>query len=109
MATYRQLRELDVSHNQRVTDASLKIIGGLKGLRDLNLSYTKISDAGLEHLAPLPKLERLLLLQTSVSDAGVRHLVALRQLTYLAFNGTKITAKGREMLKKGLPKVRLNW
>ena len=58
----------------RITDAGLKDLKELKGLRELWLDSTKITDAGLKELKELKELERLELSSTKVTDAGLKEL-----------------------------------
>jgi len=72
---------VDFAGNGLVTDAAMKNVKGLKNLRELNLSGTKITDTGLEELKELKNLRELILDGTRVTDAGVEDLKkALPQL-----------------------------
>jgi hypothetical protein len=57
-----------------VTDAGLKHLRGLKSLRLLDLTRSRVTDAGLKHLRGLTNLECLILNDTQVTDAGRRAL-----------------------------------
>lgn len=78
--------------NGDVTDDTLRYLGSLQNLRELDLSDTKVTDAGLERLKENTKLESLRLARTGVSDAGfdsvLDKLPALKQLDVA---GSKIT------------------
>jgi Leucine-rich repeat (LRR) protein len=65
--------ELDLNLS-RITDAELKHLRGLRGLRHLDLGRTYITDAGLVHLDGLTGLDVLRLDQTRVTAAGVTDL-----------------------------------
>jgi len=54
----------------RISDNDLAGLGGMTGLRTLDLTSTSISDAGLSHLKKLPHLQSLDLTGTPVTDAG---------------------------------------
>jgi hypothetical protein len=62
---------------------------GMSGLRDirwLDLSGTKISAATLKVLTPYKELERLYLEGTSITEADVREIVKLQRLRYIGFS-----------------------
>jgi hypothetical protein len=57
----------------------MKIIGGLKHLQKLDLSFRpKLTDAGLSELANLTQLRSLDLTGTKVTDAGINHLAGMK-------------------------------
>ncbi|HIA19650.1 MAG TPA: hypothetical protein EYN70_09595 [Planctomycetaceae bacterium] len=100
-----------------VTGPGLAHLAELPNLVNLSLRESRITDAGLVHLKDLTKLQDLNLYNTKISDAGLVHLrgLRLRQMTtdeilnlqpkrwsYLRIGGTKISAAGKEMLKKQL-------
>jgi beta-lactamase regulating signal transducer with metallopeptidase domain/Leucine-rich repeat (LRR) protein/Tol biopolymer transport system component len=104
-----QLTSLALAHS-RITDAGLEQVGGLKGLRLLNLNDTQITDAGLEHLQGLTELTDLRLKNTKITDAGLEHLKDLTGLFSLYLNDTPITDAGLEHLKglTGLGRLELS-
>ena len=61
-------------YDTRVTDAGLKELKGLAGLRTLNLSGTDITDAGLKELRTLEGLGTLKLGRTRLTQVGVDEL-----------------------------------
>src|SRR5574340_1220304 len=77
-----------------LTDADLVNLRGLKHLKRLVLSGTKITDAGLEHLGQVPQLPNLQLSRTAITDAGLVHLNAVPRLEVLVLDGTQITDAG---------------
>jgi WD40 repeat protein/Leucine-rich repeat (LRR) protein len=86
------LRELDLSSNEKYTDAGLAHLKGLKRLRRLNLNGVRnVSDAGLAHLAGLTELTELRLYDTKVTAAGLAHLRRLTKLRALNLNGVRVT------------------
>jgi Leucine Rich repeat len=87
------------SHTARVTDAGLKNLKELKGLRTLDLGKCQVTDAGLKELRELNKLEVLMLDSTKVSDAGLKELKDLKRLHTLDLDNTKITDDGLKELK----------
>jgi hypothetical protein len=89
----------------RITDATLKVVGGLHKLRVLNLSGTAISDAGLQELKGLKDLEFLDVSDTSVSDEGLLALKGLTRLRTLVVDSPKVTAPGTAGLLKTIPNL----
>ncbi|MBA7679426.1 hypothetical protein ES703_87718 [subsurface metagenome] len=55
----RRLRELNLYHNDGITDASLEHIGKITSLESLELRVKEITDAGLQKLTSLTKLKHL--------------------------------------------------
>lgn len=89
------LRVLALGHTQ-ITDADLKYLASLNGLRTLDLTDAEnITDAGLPWLAVLKDLEYISLSGTGgVTDEGLRTLASLPKLRSLHLNGTQVTADG---------------
>jgi formylglycine-generating enzyme required for sulfatase activity len=87
------LKSLDIG-DSKVTDAGLKELATLKGLQTLDLSYTKVTDAGLKNLTPLHELQTLDLSYTKVTNVGLKDLAALKGLQTLYLRGTKVTNVG---------------
>ena len=54
----------------RITDADLKHLKGLTGLKKLKLNHSPITDAGLKRLQNLTNLVQLHLADTNITDAG---------------------------------------
>ena len=80
--------------NTDVTDETLRLLGDLKQLRELDLSNTQVTDSGLALLAALPTLERLRLARTRVTDAGFnQHLMPHPGLVELDLRGTQVTTE----------------
>jgi Leucine-rich repeat (LRR) protein len=91
----------------RITDAGLKHIEPLSGLRQLYLYDAKVTDAGLLNLAKLTELKQLHLNGTSIGDGGLAHLKALKSLEVLNLTNTKASDAGLKSLKdlKALKKL----
>lgn len=87
----------------KVTDADLKVLAALKGLKGLSLTNTPVTDASLKELAPLQGLQTLSLFKTKVTDAGLKDLAALKGLKRLYLDSTKVTDAGVAELQKALP------
>jgi Leucine-rich repeat (LRR) protein len=126
------LRELHL--NGSITDAGLKRLLALKGLKLLSIaSFATITDAGLQYLAGLTQLEKLsiegeaaindmglqylsglthlkelsIFSRGSITDAGLRHLAGLKQLESLSlWSDASITDAGLQYLA-GLTRLRV--
>jgi hypothetical protein len=72
--------------------------------------HNHLMDAGLKHLRNLNKLEELHLCgHRGITDAGIEHLEKLSRLKQVKLNGTKVSNKGGERLKRALPKAQIYW
>jgi hypothetical protein len=78
MSAIGELSGLESLHLEgELTDAGMKPLKTMVGLRELRLRYAKITDDGLMELKGLKKLESLkLFLCESITDEGVRGLQA---------------------------------
>ncbi len=90
LLAHPKLKELRIPGHPGVTDQSLKTIGKLKNLEQLELTMTGISDQGLADLARLPKLLLLQLTGTAVTSQGMKHLRPLQSLQMLSIDHTTI-------------------
>jgi len=104
---------LDLQSSENYTDAGMEHIGHMKELQTLWISGNdKITDAGLEGLAGL-KLQRLdVRFCENITDAGLVHLKDLSTLETLELNGNKkITGSGLQYLKglTRLTSINLNY
>jgi thiol-disulfide isomerase/thioredoxin/Leucine-rich repeat (LRR) protein len=66
-----------------VTDEGMRVVGGMRALRYLDLSATKVGDEGLAHLAELSNLESLCIEETAVTNDGLAALAPLTNLKTL--------------------------
>ena len=98
--------DLDLS-GQKVSDADLAPLAGLKNLRKLSLARSAVKDSGLVHLKGLEKLESLNLFQTEVTDAGLERLAGLKGLKRLYVFQTKVTDAGVLKLKVAFSTLRV--
>ena len=90
--------------NSDVTDATLRLLGGLDQLRELDLNNTQVTDAGLALLAQLPALQRLRLANTRITDAGFRqHLAGMRRLRELDVRGTQVDSETVDAWRRAQP------
>jgi hypothetical protein len=102
------LMELDLA-DAAIGDEGLKPIAGLTELTVLSVAFARqIGDGGMEHVAKLTKLETLMLSGTKVTDAGLKKLSGLSKLKELRLGGQmEITDGGLAALaeNKGLTKL----
>jgi hypothetical protein len=87
----------------KVTDAGIKELAHLQGLKELKLAGARITDAGMKELANLTGLQLLDLSRTKVTDAGLKELANLQALRRLELANTPVTDAGIEELRKALP------
>jgi len=87
------LEELGLKNN-RVSNAGLVHLRGLKNLRSLALVVPFITDHGVAHLEPLTNLEKLFLGTTRISDAGFSIVQKLPRLRVVYAPGTNVTNAG---------------
>ncbi len=97
--------EINLSGNERVTDATLAAVASCSALTDLSLESTAVGDAGLARLAGLSRLEWLNLYRTRITDRALKTLGAMPSLTHLPLGETAVTDQGVASLC-GLPKLR---
>ena len=100
------LRTLNLSRT-KITDTGLKDLKELRGLRFLALDRTQITDAGLKDLKELKDLKTLYLYENQITDAGLKDLKELQNLQSLCLVGTKISSAGMTDLKQALPKTHI--
>ncbi len=99
----RQLKTLERLEKLRVADCDLDDdclteIGAITSIRNLDLSHNpRITGAGLTQLYDLP-LEALHLVSNRIDDRGVETLVKLTRLKFLDLQDTKVTTKSCENL-----------
>jgi len=75
----------------RVTDAMLENLKGLRELKKLNLQQTQITDAGMQHLNGVTQLQELSIWDSSVTDSGLMYLGGLLRLTGLHLSCTHLS------------------
>jgi len=83
------LEVLGLSNNS-LTDSSLKNIGRMNALRELNVAGTTISDDDIKYIKHL-KLRILSLRGTEITDKGIEQILGISSLEYLELQGTRIT------------------
>jgi hypothetical protein len=91
----------------KVTDADLKGLKDIPGLKTLHLISTKVTDVGLQEVKNIKGLDELNLTSTAVTDAGLGELKELKGLKTLVVQNTKVTAAGVAELQKALPNCKI--
>lgn len=107
LQSLQQLRELYAGSIFGPDEAGFSALSALTELETLGLQRTGITGRALRHLRPLKNLRALSLSGTGASDAGIRYLLDLPALRWLDVRWSKITAKGREQIRKEMPHVYL--
>lgn len=91
-----------------ISDETMSIVSGMKGLWHLNLDYTDIGDAGIA-LLDLPELVSLHLAGTKVTDGGLEDIVKrFPKISDLVLNDTAITDDGMKQLNRLTGLMRLD-
>jgi internalin A len=89
-----QLEELDIGSNDLRTE-DLQYLAGLKELRRLRLvNLHQVKDEAMKVVAGFGKLEELNLAATGVGDKGLAHLAGLKNLKELNLYALKVTDEG---------------
>lgn len=105
------LRVLNLIRSRRFNydDVSLKYLSPLVNLRKLDLSGSAVTDAGMVYLKDMKGLEDLDLSGLDITDTGLEHLVGLARLKYLGLDGNdKISNRGLAHLRNLTDLVYLN-
>ena len=90
-----------------ITDGGVRHLSQLTRLEGLHLSETEVTDTGIRSLENMQRLKKLWLDETVVSDRAIDSLVKLRGLRELYIAKTRVTAAGRDRLRRQLPNCRL--
>ncbi len=95
-----QVTEVDLSLNDKCTDASLGHLTTFQNLREPNLCMNiGLTPAGFAHLEDLTSMQVLNLSATDVDDTGLAHLERLTNLRVLNLNLASVTDDGLVYLK----------
>ena len=102
IAKLHQLKTLDLTNSNQITDEGLKVVAKMKNLETLYLSNcTQITDEGLKRLLKLKKLSKLGISSTAITDVGLKEIAKLKNLYLkLELHRTKITDAGLEEITK---------
>jgi len=93
----------------QVTNAGLEHFKNCTELVEVHIYNTTIGDAGLAHLKNCKNLEGLHMQDTHISDTSIESLKGFTKLAILRIERTNITAAGFDVLKKALPKCKIDW
>eukprot|EP00727_Mastigamoeba_balamuthi_P011473 m51a1_g6949 hypothetical protein (1524) ;mRNA; r:14698-23684 len=88
-----QLTELSVA-GKPLTTPAMHAIGGLVGLRYLDISKTKVNDTGVKELAGLQRLQCLNCSDLPLTDSSASTLAKMESLAWLNLSRTKIGDAG---------------
>lgn len=93
IASFKNLRELDLSGSQITNDDLKQIVSKFRNLERLDLSNTLVGDEGLQHLGDL-RLKRLRVNETPVTNEGIAIISTFPQLEELDIMTSSITYIG---------------
>lgn len=131
IANLPHIRRLRLTDSD-VSNEELSTLRRLRGLRILELSFTKIregqmegirhlplkrlsinstglDDDGLKSLRGMKTLESLYVANTKVSDDGLKHIETLTSLKRLGLQQTFVTQEGFEAIQRKMPKCSISW
>lgn len=94
------VRSVALNESERVSDEGLKVLGTLKQLQSLDLSWSEITGKGLSHLRGAAALENLDLSYTKVQDEHLAPLSELKRLKVLNVEMTEITQTARNKMRE---------
>jgi hypothetical protein len=111
VAYLKGLKELRLIHlsRSRITDKSLAVFANMPKLNVLSVQFNQLTDEGLQYVAHLPDLERLWVCgkeddePNEITDAGLSHLESLRKLISLGIQNTRVTPAGVEAFLRATP------
>ena len=102
LAGLRHLTELYLDRCEIDADRA-KLIGGLRELETLSLSYATLDDAEFAHLAPLTKLQVLYLTGNEVTGASASVLELMPALRQLYVRWTAFAEEDIRRIEKSMP------
>ena len=104
LKAFPSLKSLDFRHTKisgtHILGAGLKELRGLKNLKALNLTDTRIGDGALKEIGGLKNLTVLVLTHTQITDAGLQELRQLTNLTILVLGSRQIRGSGLKELRE---------
>ncbi len=100
LATLNGLKKLQLLRAPELTDASLAHIRGLTKLEEINLSGTNITGSGVAHLTGMTGLRSLMISSSPLTDEGLANIGKLTTLRQLYFGWGKYTDSGIANLSK---------
>ncbi|GAB2219962.1 hypothetical protein Drorol1_Dr00007603 [Drosera rotundifolia] len=100
LGAFFNLRSLNLSGCQRITNSALWPITGLASLRELDISQClRVNNSGIKHLVSLQNLEKLYISGTGVTADGVKLVASLRKLIVLDLGGLPVSDLALSSLK----------
>lgn len=91
-----------------VPATAVRVIQGMKRLRDLELTGCQLDRQAFEGLGALTELKHLVLDQTTVTDDDLVPLAKLSNLTLLTLSNTQVSDAAKEKLNKSLPNLEIS-
>jgi hypothetical protein len=91
-----------------ITADSVRAIGDLPCLEELDLRCAAVDDSSLQWLSRLSLLRKLQLTGTRVTDKGLPFLTDSVRLDELCVCATPVTADGIEFIRRALPHTRID-
>jgi Leucine-rich repeat (LRR) protein len=96
LATLKNLKELSLARNNRLSASGLAKLAPLSKLESLDVTALPLSDADLDVLKQWPNLNRLVLKDTKLTDAGLPRVARAKGLRHLDLTNTKVAGTGFE-------------
>ncbi|MDO4574854.1 MAG: hypothetical protein Q4D98_06530 [Planctomycetia bacterium] len=90
--------KLSLSMNMELDDDSMKYVGAVPNLRELNLTSTNITDDGMAALEALEQLDALTLVSTEIDGSSFRYLQNLKSLRELNLSSSAFSDEGMAMV-----------
>jgi len=109
LAALKDLTDVFVINQKRVTGDGLKHLSGLKTLTTIDLMNTPVESKHLVHLKDLKQLHKLGLWRTAVDDEGLPHLKGLVNLEHLYLDKTAVGDKGIETFGPHASLCNVSW
>ena len=95
LATYPDLKELDFSHLENLTDEAIYSIPKLPSLTQLKIENCPLTGVSLGHLATAcPKLETLILNEVPLTPEGLQEIGTIHSLKSLTLDESGVTSDG---------------
>jgi len=94
---------------EKLTDASMSSIGGMKGLVALQVKRTNITEKSLANLGELKQLNELSIWYSPLGDGAVAELKKLENATEIKLFGTKMTRRAADELQAAMPAVKIDF
>ena len=106
---FARVTDIDVSYDDRFSDADVNLLLAFPDLRAINLSGTAVTDDGLAKLTAVEQLTVLDVSNTDVSPKSLRVLAKCKHLKELDISYTCADEEVVDYLKRQLPGCRIRW